>query len=78
MERAGLPSIAVVNAATGASADRLGFKDAIGRIAPGYRSRFMLTRHSPLETVANLRRPRRVIFDGAAFDADESVTQPGL
>jgi imidazolonepropionase-like amidohydrolase len=78
MERAGLPSIAVINAATGASADRLALKDAIGRIAPGYRSRFILTRHSPLETVANLRRPRLVIFDGDAFEADEAVAQSGL
>jgi imidazolonepropionase-like amidohydrolase len=78
MERAGLPSIAVVNAATGASADRLGFKDAIGRIAPGYRSRFILTRHSPLETVANLRRPRVITFDGETFEAGEAVAQAGL
>jgi imidazolonepropionase-like amidohydrolase len=78
MERAGLPSIDVINAATGASADRLAFRDAIGRIAPGYRSRFILTRHSPLETVANLRRPRLITFDGETFDAGEAVAQAGL
>jgi imidazolonepropionase-like amidohydrolase len=78
MERAGLPSIDVINAATGASADRLAFTDAIGRIAPGYRSRFILTRHSPLETVANLKRPRLVVFDGEMFEADEAVAHAGL
>jgi imidazolonepropionase-like amidohydrolase len=78
MERAGLPPIDVINAATGASADRLAFKAAIGRIAPGHRSRFILTRHSPIETVANLRRPRLVLFDGDAFEANDAIAQAGL
>jgi imidazolonepropionase-like amidohydrolase len=78
MERAGLPPIDVINAATGASAGRLAFTDAIGRIAPGHRSRFILTRHSPIETVANLRRPRLVLFDGDAFEANDAIAQAGL
>ncbi|MEO6569011.1 MAG: hypothetical protein ABIO94_09645, partial [Opitutaceae bacterium] len=68
MERAGLPSLAIINSATGVSSGRLAYKEKLGRIAPGYRSRFMLTRHSPLETVSNLRKPRTVVFDGEVFE----------
>jgi len=73
MERAGLPSIAVVNAATGVSANRFGYKEKFGRIEPGYLSRFILTCHSPLETVANLHRPRTVVFDGEVFSSGVDV-----
>jgi imidazolonepropionase-like amidohydrolase len=78
MERAGLPPIAVINTATGTSAARLGYKEKFGRIAPGFLSRFILTRHSPLETVSNLRRARDVIFDGDVFSTDESADISGL
>ncbi len=78
MERAGMPAIAVINAATGASAARFGYREAMGRIAPGCRSRFILTRFSPLETVANLRRPRVVIFDGTVLGGGASVDAKGL
>ena len=78
MERAGLPALAVINAATGTSSGRLGYKEKFGRIAPGYLSRFVLTRHSPLETVANLRRPRRVVFDGQVYEGGEAVEDKGL
>jgi len=71
MERAGLPSLAVLHAATGAGSGRFGYKEKFGLIRPGYLSRLILTRHSPLETVANLRKPRTVIFDGAVFATDE-------
>ena len=47
MERAGLPSNAVINAATGTGANRLGYGEKFGRIEPGCLSRFILTRHSP-------------------------------
>ena len=73
MERAGLPSIAVINAATGVSANRFGYKEKFGRIEPGYRSRFILTAFSPLETVANLQQPRSVIFDGEVFSSEVDV-----
>ncbi len=78
MERAGLPALAVINAATGTSSGRLGYKEKFGRIAPGYLSRFILTRYSPLETVANLRRPRTVVFDGEVFPADGMGKEKGL
>jgi imidazolonepropionase-like amidohydrolase len=78
MERAGLPPLAVVNAATGVPASRLGFKDDFGRIAPGARSRFILTRHSPLETVANLGKSRLVVFDGSVYETTGDYDPSGL
>jgi imidazolonepropionase-like amidohydrolase len=78
MERGGLPAIAVINAATGTGAARLGFGERFGRIAPGGRSRFILTRHSPLATVANLRRPRVVIYDGQVLECDGTAGDKGL
>jgi len=65
MERAGMPALAVVNSATGAGANRLGCREKFGRIEPGWRARFIVTTHSPLVTVANLRKPLTVVFDGA-------------
>ena len=59
-----MPSAAVLRSATGTPAGRLAFTEKFGRIAPGYRSRFIVTRHSPLQTVANLACERTVIFDG--------------
>jgi imidazolonepropionase-like amidohydrolase len=69
MERAGLPSIAVINSATGVSSSRLAFKEKFGQIKPGFLSRFILTRHSPLESVSHLRQQKIVVFDGAVFDS---------
>jgi imidazolonepropionase-like amidohydrolase len=78
MERAGLPSLAVINAATGVGSGRLGYKEKFGRIAPGYLSRFILTRHSPLETVGHLRKAKTVVFDGEVFETDENADNKNL
>lgn len=78
MERAGLPAIAVINAATGTSAGRLGYHQKLGRIEPGWCSRFILTEHSPLAGVANLRRAKTVVFDGQVFGENEPIDPAGL
>jgi len=78
MERAGLSSLAVIHSATGAGSKRLAFKENFGQIKPGFLSRFILTRHSPLETVANLRKHRFVIFHDAVFESDETIDTKGL
>ncbi len=78
MERAGLPPLAVINAATGAGAERLGYHEKFGRIAPGYRARFILTVHSPLAGVANLQRARTVVFDGKVFETTDNPDTTGL
>ena len=78
MERAGLRPLAVINAATGVSAGRLGFREKFGRIEPGHLSRFILTRHSPLSTVTNLRREKTVVFDGRVFESSDRPDITGL
>jgi imidazolonepropionase-like amidohydrolase len=78
MQQAGLPPLAVINAATGVSAGRLGYRESFGRIERGCLSRFIFTRHSPLETVANLRREKIVVFDGLVFGENESIDLTGL
>jgi imidazolonepropionase-like amidohydrolase len=78
MERAGLPALAIVNAATGNSSKRLGYREPLGQIKPGYRSRFILTGHSPLEGVANLRKPRYVVYDGEPYICGEDGDAAGM
>jgi imidazolonepropionase-like amidohydrolase len=78
MEGAGLPPIAVVNAATGVGSGRFAYREKLGRVEAGYLSRFILTRHSPAETVSNLRRPRWVVFDGKAYEEGEAGEDKGL
>ncbi len=78
MERAGLSAIAVINSATGAGAQRLAFKEKFGEIKPGHRSRFILTRHSPLEGVSNLKESKFVIFEGEVLENGEGVSVEGL
>ena len=78
MERAGLPPVAVINAATGGSSHRLGFKENFGCIKPGYLSRFILTRHSPLAGIGNLRRDKTVVFDGAVLESARDADASGM
>jgi imidazolonepropionase-like amidohydrolase len=78
MERAGLPPISVINSATGTSSNRLAFKEKFGQIKSSYKSRFILTRHSPLETVSNLRKQKWIVFDGDVFESDENFDASGL
>jgi imidazolonepropionase-like amidohydrolase len=78
MQRAGLSPISVMNCATGAGSARLAFKEKFGQIKPGFRSRFLLTRHSPLENVANLRREKIVVFDGNVVESGAHFDKDGL
>ncbi|HZZ59356.1 MAG TPA: amidohydrolase family protein [Opitutaceae bacterium] len=78
MEQAGLPPIAVINAATGTGSGRLAFREEFGRIAAGCRSRLILAHHSPLETVSNLSRERIVIFDGTPRELGPQTDPAGL
>lgn len=78
MQSAGVPPIAVLRAATGVSAATLNFAEPIGRIAPGCRARFILTRHDPLATVANLQKDKTILFDGTAIQCDGEISLDGL
>jgi len=78
MEAAGLSSLEVLLSATGNSSHRLDFKENFGLIKPGYLSRFILTRFSPLESVANLRKEKYVIFDGRVYENKEPINPDGM
>lgn len=78
MQNAGLPALAVLKAATSVAAKHLAFARPIGRITQGYCSRMILTRHSPLKTVANLKLPKYVISDGRVFESGEHFDGTGL
>jgi imidazolonepropionase-like amidohydrolase len=78
MERAGLSPLAVLNSATGASSCRLGYKENFGQLTPGYLSRFILTQHSPLKTISNLRKTKTVVFDGEIFHENGSGDPAGM
>jgi imidazolonepropionase-like amidohydrolase len=78
MERAGMPPIAILRAATGVSASTLNFPEPIGQIAAGFRSRFIITRHDPLETVANLQKDKTIFFDGTAIQSSGDMNSDGL
>jgi imidazolonepropionase-like amidohydrolase len=78
MEFSGVSALEVLRSATGVSAAMLEFSERIGRIAPDYRARFILTEHDPLVSVANLRRGKTVVFDGAAVQSEGEMSLAGL
>lgn len=78
MEDAGLAAAAVIQAATGTASRRLAFREKVGDVRAGFMSRFLLTRHSPLEKVRNLRRAKTVVFDGVAMESGEDPDTRGL
>ena len=70
MENAGLSPLAVINSATGNSSNYLRFKEEFGQIKTGNKSRFILIKYSPLESVANLKKEKYIVFDGAVYKSD--------
>ncbi len=78
MEKAGMKPIEVLNSATGVSARRLGFGEKIGRLQTGSKSRLILTRHQPLNTVKNLRKEKFCLFDGHVFAESCETDAQGL
>lgn len=73
LEQAGLPTMSVLQSATGASAATLQFAEPVGRIAAGCRSRFIITRHDLLTTIANLQREKVILFDGELISGKPDV-----
>lgn len=65
------------DAANSAGSDRLAFREKFGWIKPGFLSRFILTRHSPLG-LANLRKGNFVVFDGSASRGSRESFYPEL
>ncbi len=78
MENAGLSPIVVINSATGNSSYHLRFKEKFGQIKAGYKSRFILTKHSPLKSISNLKKEKYLVFDGVVYKSDEENDMIGL
>lgn len=78
MEAAGVAPIDILRSATGAPAGRLGFHDPIGTLRPGAKARFILTRHSPVESIRNLRKEKVCYFDGVVFKSECDPPTEGL
>jgi imidazolonepropionase-like amidohydrolase len=78
MERAGLAAISILRSATGVSAETLDFPEPVGRIAAGFRSRLIFTRHDPSATITNLLRDKTIFFDGCAIRCPEDLNAAGL
>jgi imidazolonepropionase-like amidohydrolase len=78
MHTAGMPPLAILSSATGVSAATLDFPDRIGHLAPGFRARMILTRHDPIESVANLHKAKTILFDGTVVQCPERLDPAGL
>jgi imidazolonepropionase-like amidohydrolase len=72
MERAGLPTLEVLKSVTSNSAKHLFPKTTMGRIQTGSPARMMLVSSACLDSVANLKSPRTIIFDGCVGEAEEA------
>lgn len=73
METAGMPTLAVLDAATNASLDTLGLMDELGG-----RSQYIFTQHDPTATVKNLQKEKVIFFDGRAIHSRPSGDTSGL
>ena len=78
MERAGMPTQAIINAATGTSANRLAYADPIGRVAPDHKPRMILTEAPILESVRHLGASKSVIFDDNVLGHEDAFSPSGL
>jgi imidazolonepropionase-like amidohydrolase len=71
----GLPSAAVLRAATAAAADTLGRPD-LGRIAPGAQADLVLVSGNPLRRLADARAVRAVVVRGRLLEPDTVLPRP--
>jgi len=71
----GLPSAAVLRAATAAAADTLGRPD-LGRVAPGAQADLVLVAGNPLRRLADARAVRAVVVRGRVLESDTLLPRP--
>jgi len=71
----GLPTAAVLRAATAAAADTLGRPD-LGRIAPGAQADLVLVAGNPLRRLADTRAVRAVVVRGRVLEPDTLLPRP--
>lgn len=77
MQAAGMSALEVLCQATFGNQRSLPVQAGLGWFEAGRLSRFMLTEHDPLESVAALQRPRYVVFDGQVSETAK-VSREGL
>lgn len=71
MHEAGLPTIAVLRAATINAAKALGKESELGQVAIGYNADLILSAHNPLENLNTLQQPDAVVKQGRLFPKSE-------
>lgn len=68
LERAGIPRVRVLRAATLGAAEFLGVDDDVGAVRPGLRADLLLVRGNPLESLENAGRIETVVARGNVLD----------
>lgn len=71
MHQAGLPTVAVLRAATINAAKALGKESQLGQVAVGYNADLVLSEHNPLENLTALTHPAAVVKQGRLFSKTE-------
>jgi imidazolonepropionase-like amidohydrolase len=71
LQQAGLPNLAILQAATINAAKTLGKESELGKVAPGFIADFILVETNPLENLAALKNPDWVIKHGQLFSGIE-------
>lgn len=71
MQQSGLPTIAVLRAATFNAAKALGKESELGQIAIGYNADLILSANNPLENLDTLQQPDAVVKQGRLFSKAE-------
>jgi imidazolonepropionase-like amidohydrolase len=75
---AGIPAPEVLRMATLGAARVAGRDDRLGSIAPGKLADLVLVDGDPTRTIADVRRVRLVVKDGAVFEADALCREVGI
>lgn len=70
MVRWGLTPMAAIQSATASAADLLGWKDRVGRVAPGLYADIIAVAADPLSDIAELERVQFVMKGGVVFKAN--------
>lgn len=71
MQQAGLPTIAVLRAATINAAKALEKESQLGKVAIGFIADLILSKHNPLENLTTLQNPDAVVKQGRLFPKSE-------
>jgi imidazolonepropionase-like amidohydrolase len=74
--RGGLPAADAIRTATSVAAEAMGLGADLGTIEPGKLADLIVVDGNPLTTITDIRRTRRVIKNGVAYDVDALLRGP--